>query len=140
MAEFTASALQSVVANQNVIFTNEPICGGCSIIWRNGSGLVTLRGITKQCRARFKVTFSGNIAIPATGAVGPISLALAINGEQVPAGIMTSTPPALSQFNNISSSIFIDVPNGCCSQVSIKNISTQAVDVQNANLLVERVA
>ena len=34
----------------------------------------------------------------------------------------------------------IDVPRGCCSTVSVRNTSTQAIDVQNANLIVERVA
>ena len=77
--EITANALQTVEANQNVIFTNTVVCGSCSIIHREGSGLVTLRGITNQCRARFKVTFGGNIAIPTGGTVEAISLALSIN-------------------------------------------------------------
>lgn len=140
MAEFTANTVQTVLANQNVIFTDEPVCGGCSIVHRDDSGLVTLRGITKQCRARFKVTFSGNIAIPTTGTVGPISLAIAINGEPVTSTVMIQTPAAISQFNNVATSVFIDVPNGCCSQVSVRNVSTQAINVQNANLLIERVA
>ena len=53
---------------------------------------------------------------------------------------MISTPAAVEEFNNIYSSIFLDVPAGCCYQVSVKNISEQAVDVQNANLIIERVA
>jgi hypothetical protein len=54
-----------------------------------------LRGITNQCRARFKVTFGGNIAIPTGGTVGPISLAIAIDGEAVPATTMIVTPAAV---------------------------------------------
>lgn len=138
--EITANALQTVSENQNVLFTDTVICGSCSIVHREGSGLVTLRGITEQCRARYRVSFGGNIAIPADGTVEPISLALAINGEPVATTTMISTPAAVEQFNNVYSSIFIDVPRGCCSQISVRNISTQAIDVQNANLIVERVA
>lgn len=138
--EITANALQTVSENQNVLFTDTVICGSCSIVHREGSGLVTLRGITEQCRARYRVNFGGNIAIPAGGTVEPISLALAINGEPVATTTMISTPAAVEQFNNVYSSIFIDVPRGCCSQISVRNISTQAIDVQNANLIVERVA
>lgn len=139
--EITANALQTVEANQNVLFTDAAVVqGSYSILHRDGSGLVTLRGITNQCRARFKVQFGGNIEVPASGTVGPISLAIAVNGEPVASTTMISTPAAISEFNNVSSSIFLDVPAGCCTQVSVRNVSTQAVNVQNANLIVERVA
>ena len=139
--EITANALQTVNAGQNVLFSDEVTCGSCSIVWREGSGLVTLRGITQQCRARFKVTFGGNIAIPTGGDPGAISLALSINGEAVPTTTMTVTPAAAEQFFNVFSAIFIDVPAGCCVTVSVRNTSpTAAVSVQNANLIAERVA
>lgn len=140
MAEYTANALQEVGVNQNVLFTEEPVKGNCSIIHRDGSGLVTLRGITNQCRARFRVYFNGNIAIPTGGTVGPISLAIALNGEPVASSTMIATPAAVEEFFNVGSSIFINVPAGCCTQVSVENTSTAAVNVQNANLIVERVA
>lgn len=138
--EIIANALQTVLANQNVYFTDTVTCGNCSITHRDDSGLVNLRGITNQCRARFRVSFGGNISIPTGGTVGPISLALALDGEGVPATTMTVTPAAVDQFFNVSSSIFVDVPRGCCMTASVKNISTQSINVQNANLIVERVA
>lgn len=138
--EITANALQTVAANQNVLFTETAVCGSNSIIHREGSGLVTLRGLTNQCRARFRVFFSGNIAIPTGGTVGAISLAISVNGEPVNPTTMTQTPAAVAQFNNVASAIYLDVPCGCCSQISVKNISTQSINVQNANLIVERVA
>lgn len=138
--EITANAIQTVGANTNVLFTNEVTCGSCSIDWRQGSGLVTLRGTTQQCRARFKVTFGGNVAVPTGGTAGPISLALAINGEPVQTTTMIVTPTALNAYFNVSSSIFIDVPKGCCLQISVHNTSTQAINIQNANLIAERVA
>lgn len=138
--ELTANALQTVEANQNVLFTDTVVCGSCSILHRDGSGLVTLRGITNQCRARFKVTFGGNVALPAGGTVEAISLAIAINGEPVASTTMIVTPAAVEEFSNVFTAIYLEVPANCCSQVSVRNISTQAIDVQNANLIVERVA
>ena len=138
--ELTANAIQTVAAGSNVIFTDTIVAGNCSIVHRDDSGLVTLRGITEQCRARFRVSFGGNIAITTGGTVGPISLALAINGEPVATTTMISTPAAAEEYNNVFSAIFIDVPRGCCSQISVRNTSDQAIDVQNANLIIERVA
>ena len=138
--ELTANAIQTVPANGNVIFTDTVVCGNCSIMHREGSGLVTLRGLTNQCRARFRVSFGGNIALPTGGTVGPISLAIAINGEPVATTTMISTPAAVEEFNNVFSAIFLDVPKGCCSQISVRNTSDQSVNVQNANLIIERVA
>lgn len=139
--EITANAVQVVAANQNILFSDTAVAGNCSIVHREGSGLVTLRGLTTtQCRARFRVTFGGNIAVPTGGTAGAISLALAINGEQVATTTMISTPAAVAEYSNVASSVFIDVPAGCCQTISVKNISTQAVNVQNANLIVERVA
>ena len=138
--EIIANALQTVQANQNVYFTDTVICGNTSMTHRDDSGLVMLRGITNQCRARFKVSFGANIAISAGGTVGPISLAIAIDGEAVPATMMIVTPAAVEQFFNAGADLFIDVPRGCCVSVSIKNISTEAVEVQNANLIITREA
>lgn len=138
--EIIANALQTVQANQNVYFTDTVVNGSTSISHRDGSGLVTLRGITNQCRARFKVSFGGNIAVPTGETVGPISLAVAIDGEPVPATTMTVTPAAVEQFFNVSSSVFVDSPRGCCTTISVQNISTIPINVQNANLIVTREA
>lgn len=138
--ELTANAIQLVAENQNVLFTDTVVKGNCSIVHREGSGLVTLRGITDQCRARYRVSFGGNIAIPTDGTVDPISIAIAINGEPVASTTMISTPAAVDEYNNVFSAIFLDVPRSCCYQISVKNTSDQDINVQNANLIIERVA
>ena len=138
--EIINALLQTVPANQNVYFTDTVVCGSASISHRDDSGLVTLRGNTCQYRARFKVTFGGNIAVPTGETVGPISLAIAIDGEAVQSTTMIVTPAAVEEFFNVFSAIFIDVPRGCCVTVSVRNISDIPVEVQNANLIVERVA
>lgn len=138
--EITANALQTVAANQNVLFTDTVASGNCSILHRNGSGLTTLRGITNQCRARYRVSFGANIAIPTGGTVEAISIAIAVEGEPIDTTTMIFTPAAVEQFGNVFSAIFIDVPKDCCLTIGVRNISAQDIEVQNANLIVERVA
>ena len=140
MAEYVAVATQEVAANGNVIFTNTAVKGSNCIQHREGSGIVTLRGITNQCRARYFVEFSANIAVPTGGTAGEISLAIAISGEPVLSSQMISTPAAVDQFNNVSAGIYIDVPKGCCVNVAVENTSGVAVNVANANLVVTREA
>ena len=140
MAEYIATDVQTVETKQNILFTDTLICGSNSIFHRQGSGLFTLRGITNQCRARFKITFGANIAIPETETVDPISVAIAINGEPILSTTMIVTPAAVSQFFNVGRTIYIDIPAGCCSQISIKNTSTQSISIENANLIIDRVA
>jgi hypothetical protein len=139
--EIIANAVQTVLANQNVYFTDTVVDGNQSMVHRDDSGLVTLRGVTNcQNRARFMVSFGGNIAIPTGGTVEAISLAIAIDGEIVPATTMIVTPAAVEQFFNVKASVFIDVPRGCCSRISVINPSTQSILVQNGNLIVTREA
>lgn len=139
--EITANAIQTVAIDQPVLFTETAVSGNCSMIHREGSGLVGLRGLTNgQCRARFLVEFGANIAVPTGQTVGPISLAIAINGEPVLTSQMISTPAVVNVYNNVGSSLYIDVPIGCCSQISVENTSTIPINVQNANLIIERVA
>ena len=139
--EITANAVQEVAAAKNVIFTDTAVQGNSSMVHREGSGLVKLRGLTTcQQRARFKIFFSANIALPTGGTAGPISLAISVDGEPVATTTMTVTPAAVEEYFNVFSSIFLDIPKGCCSQISVENVSGESILVQNANLIVERVA
>lgn len=140
MAEYVAVANQSVATNGNVVFTNTAVQGSNCIKHREGSGIITLRGITNQCRARYFVEFSANIAVPTGGTAGAISLAIAISGEPVLSSQMISTPAAVEQFNNVSTGIYVDVPAGCCVNIAVENTSDQAIDVANANIIVTREA
>lgn len=140
MAEYVAVASQEVAANENVVFTNTAVKGSNCIQHREGSGIVTLRGLTNQCRARYFVDFSANIAVPTGGTAGEISLAIAISGEPVLSSQMISTPAAVAQFNNVSTGIYVDVPKGCCLNIAVENTSGVAIDVANANLVVTREA
>ena len=139
MAEYSYAALQTVEAGQNVLFNETPVAPSRCIVHRDGSGIVTLRGLTNcQCRARFRVSFGANIAIPTGGTVGAISVALAIAGEPLPASKAIVTPAAADNYFNVYIDTFVDVPAGCCVTVAVENTSDQAISVQNANLIVTR--
>lgn len=141
MPEFTANAPQTVAPASNVLFTETPVsCNRGFVSHRAGSGLVTLRGFTNQCRARYRVLFGANIAVPAGGTAGPISISLALDGEPLNSATAIVTPAAAGDLFNVSVAAYIDVPKGCCATLTAKNTSTQAITVQNANLIVERVA
>lgn len=139
--EITANALQTVSTGNNVLFTETPVAG-CrgDTTHREGSGIINIRGITDQCRARYKVSFGGNIAIADGGTAEAISVALALEGEALASATAIVTPAAVGDLANVFVAVFIEVPRGCCYTVSLKNTSTQAINVQNANLIVERVA
>lgn len=139
MAEFTNSNIVTVAAGQNVPLTETAVCGKNCIVHREGAGIVTLRGITNQCKARYKVSFGANIAIPTGGTVGAITSALTINGEPLSSATAMVTPAAVENYFNVFVAAFVDVPSGCCVTVAAKNTSAQAVLFANSNLIAERV-
>ncbi len=151
MAEYTYNPIQLVEPNQNVILNNNIPCNRGYVLHREESGIVTLRGIVNNpqcCFARYQVTFNGNIAVPEDGTVGPIAVALAIDGEPIQTSRAIVTPAAVDEYFNVTSTAFVTVPRGCCFNVAVENVSfgataadpATAINVQNANLTVQRVA
>lgn len=152
MAEFTYNPIQLVEPNQNVILNTSIGCNRGYVLHRNESGIVTLRGIVNNacgCFARYQVTFNANIAVPEGGTVGPISVALAIDGEPILTSRAIVTPAAVDEYFNVTSTAIITVPKGCCFTVAVENTSSSAtpgvipapaINVQNANLTVSRIA
>ena len=140
MAEFTNASTALVAAGQNVPLTETAVAGNCNIVHREGAGIVTLRGQTNQCRARYRVSFGANIAIPTGGTVEAITVALAVNGEPLVSATAIFTPADVGDYGNVFVSANVDVPRGCCLTVAAKNTSGQAINVANANMIVERVA
>lgn len=140
-AEYSRIDLQTISADDNVLFSNG--CRACRkgfIQHRDGSGIFFLKGASNGGRAVYRVTFNGNIAVAAGGTVGPISVALTINGEALGNAIATVTPTVAEAFFNTSITTFIEIPCGCCVTVSIENVSDTAIDVTNSNIVFERVA
>ena len=110
-----------------------------------GQGVVYSEEISSKCSAerhragRYLVGFSGNVAIPAGGVVGEVSLAIALDGEPITGSVMRATPAAVSEYFNVATQHYIDVPCGCCQTVTVQNTGVAAVQVDNPNLTAVRV-
>ena len=150
MAEFVYNPVQVVQPNQNVLLNSSIPCTKGYILHREGAGIVTLRGAASGCNsfARYQVTYGGNIAVPEDGTVGPISVALAIDGETVETSKAIVTPAAVNEYFPVQRTAIIEVPKCCCYTVAVENSSegataaetATAINVQNANLVVTRIA
>lgn len=138
MAEFINNILTLVEQGADIPFTETAVNGNSSILHRAGGGIVKLRGLTNQCRARFLISYSGNIQIPTGGTVEPISVAIAVDGEPLQSTRMIVTPAAAGELWNVSAQVYVDVPIGCCSTVAVQNTSAQEIEVQNSNLIINR--
>ena len=141
-AEYSFVPLQTVDVDENVQFTNgNSACHKGFISHRDDSGIFFLKGTSNGCKAVYRVTFNGNIAIAEGGTVEPISIALTINGEELGNALATVTPAAIGDFWNVSITTFIEIPCSCCVTVSVENVSdTTGIDVTNANIIFDRVA
>ncbi len=138
MSEYVGTAVQTVPVGQNVTFADTPVRCRCGYVeHREGSGLFNLRGRGGQCSNMYRVSFGGNIAVPTGETAGPISLAIAIEGEPLAAATMIQTPAAVDQYANVYASTLVRVPCGCCLTVSVRNNGATPVNVQNANLTIE---
>ena len=150
MAEYLANAIQNVSLNDPILFTASIPCTKGYVYHEDETGIFILRGITPNCFARYQVTFNGNIAIPEGGAVGPIAVAIAVNGEPRPTSRAIFVPAAVDEYGNVTSTAIVVVPKGCCFSMSVRYVSgltddpagvpAPVINVQNANLVINRVA
>lgn len=138
MAEFTNTPIQLVAEDAAVVFNETPVRGCKCIDHREGAGVITLRGLTNTCFAQYRVSFGANIAIPDGGTVEPISVAISVRGEPLGSATAIVTPAAADEYFNVYISVLVCVPRGCCTDIAVVNTSDQAINVQNANLIVDR--
>lgn len=150
MAEYLANPVQDVAVNAPVLFSASIPCNKGYVYHEDETGIFILRGITNNCFARYQVTFNGNIAVPEGGAVTPIAIAVAVNGEPRLTSRAIYTPAAVDEYGNVTSTALITVPKGCCFSLSVRYVDattddptvtpTPVIEVQNANLVINRVA
>lgn len=143
--ELTYNPVQLVQPNQPVLLNTAIACRCGQVLHRNESGIATLRGVTcSPCInsvARYQVTFNGNIAVPDDGTVDPIAVALAIDGEPILTSRAVVTPAAVDDYFNVTCTDIVAVPKGCCFNVSCINVTDgQAINVQNSNMTISRLA
>ena len=148
-AEYLANNVQEVSLNAPVIFTASIPCRKGYVYHEDETGIFILRGITTQCFATYQVTFNGNIAIPGGGTVTPVAVAIMVNGEPRLTSRAIFTPAAVGDYGNVTSTAIIKVPRGCCFSLSVESIPASTdptvtpapvIDVQNANIVVNRIA
>ena len=149
MAEYLANAVQAISLNQPAIFSASIPCPRGNVYHEDETGIFILKGNTNNCFARYQVTFNGNIAIPTGGAVTPIAVALTVNGEPRQTSRAIFVPAAVDTYGNVTSTAIITVPKGCCFTLSVRYVAadedpatvpTPVIEMQNANLVINRVA
>jgi hypothetical protein len=140
---------QNVSLNAPIIFEDSIPCRNCNIYHANHTGVLTLRGRTNNCFARYQAIFNGNIAIPEGGTVTPIAVAITVSGEPRPSSKAIITPAAVDEFGNVTSTAIITVPRGCCFNLSVEAVPASTdptvtpapvITVNNGNLTVDRIA
>lgn len=150
MAEYLANNLQSVALDNPIIFSASIPCTKGYIYHEDETGIFILRGCTNNCFARYQVTFNGNIAVPEEGDLTPIAVAITVNGEPRLTSRAIFTPAAVDEYGNVTSTAIITVPKGCCFSIGVRYVDatvddpattpTPVIAVQNANLVINRVA
>ena len=148
MAEYSALAPQIVNPGESIVFSNAPVpCRLGLVNHREDSGNFLLSGLGNvpfnngcgcNCvrpSAVYLVDFGANISIPTGGTVEAISVAMALDGNTLPESTMTVTPAAVEEEFNISRAINVAVWHGCCQTFSIRNTSTQPIQVSAANVI-----
>ena len=145
MAEWSNNATQTVNPGEGIVFNN--LVDGNqngNIFHRNDTAEFLISGGQRQnrrccCCANnindILTAFGANIAIPTGGTVESISVAFSVDGSTVPYTTMTITPAAVEEFRNVSRTSNIPIFRGCCQSVMIRNVSSQPILVQNANIV-----
>lgn len=146
-AEYSANTVQTVQPGGSVIFTESKYpCTMGYIFHRAETGVFRLankffRQNVINCWKRntnYEVAFHANVAVPEgeTAPADGISLAITIDGDIDPSSTMTSDVTVVGTFDNVGSDIIVSVPYMCsCVSVSVRNVSTIPIEVQNANIM-----
>ena len=148
--EYLANAEQNVALNSPIIMDASIPCTRGNVYHEDGTGIFILRGnVNNYCAnyATYQIVFNGNVAIPATGTVSPIGVAITLNGEPRLTSRAIYSPAAVETYGNVTSTAIIKVPKGCCFSMSVEYVAastdpapTAEITVQNANLTISRIA
>ncbi len=117
MAKYLTSTDQNVALNNTIPFNivSIPCNKGCVI--PIATGVLTLKGGANQF-ARYDVEVQANVAIPESGVLTPLAVAITLNGVAIPDSVAIITPAAAEDVWHINTSTTITVPCGCCVSVS----------------------
>ena len=145
--EYSYPLEQLVAANENLLFLNgDRCCKKGYILHNDNSGVFRIKGVCKNCgcKAVYKAHVQANVAVADAadgGVLEPITIALVQNGEVLRNALYTVTPAAIGDVWGVSFSALIELPCGCCDQITVRNISENtAINVTNTNIIFERIA
>lgn len=154
--EFLYNPIQEVALNSPILFDTSIPCSKGYVYHEGNTGNFILRGANSNnscnCFAQYQVTFNGNIGIPEGGTVGPIAVALAVNGEPRLTSRAIYVPAATAEtgdYGNVTSTAIIKVPRCCCFSLTVDSVPAivdptavpaPVIEVQNANLTITRIA
>lgn len=155
--EFLYNPIQEVALNAPILFDTSIPCNRGNVYHEGNTGNFILKGASGNSNccnqfAQYQVTFNGNIGIPEGGSLGPIAVALAVNGEPRLTSRAIYVPAATADtgdFGNVTSTAIIKVPRCCCFSLSVDAVPATTdqtvtpapiIEVQNANLTITRIA
>lgn len=130
---------QTVALNAPIIFNDSVPCTCGRVYHDEGNGTFQLNG-SRPCReprpacccgvdlAEFQVTFTGNIAVPEGGTVGPIAVALALGGEQVASSRAIYTPTETAAYMGVTATKIVKFPRRCCPSLSVEYVNGSVDD------------
>lgn len=153
MAEYlTRDAVETAQLGSAISFLDSIPCTKGYIYHAAGSGIFTLRGIVNNPCARFaryRVEFTGNIAIPTGGSDSPIATAIMVSGEEQQGSRSIFTPAVVGDYGSVTSRAIINVPAGCCFNISVDYVSgvtdgtttpTPTINILDGSLEITRIA
>lgn len=154
MADYlTRDTVENVVLNAPIQFLDSNRCNKGYVFHQNGTGIFTLRGVVNNptsCFARYAIEFTGNVAIPTDGAITPIATAIVVSGEERAGSRSIFTPAAVNEYGSVTSRAVVDVPKGCCFNISVEYVNgtvdtpavvpTPAINVIDGSLSISRTA
>lgn len=128
---------QVVAINGDLVFTTDRVrtracgCGGW-LDYESGGSVFTISrpGI-------YKVDFNANVTATAAGAT---TLAIQSNGQTVPGTEMDYTVVTAGVYQSVSASTLIVVHPCSSKTVAVANLSATAVTVDNASIIITRIA
>lgn len=137
MINSVAQATQAVAVNGDVIFTSSNVrtksstqCGWLLHSDNTGTFTLTKSGI-------YEVTYNADITSTDTGQA---SFVLENNGTPIAGTQSIYTVATASALGNVGASTLVQVPCGTQETISLVNNSTLALNVQDANIIIKKLA
>lgn len=123
---------QIVQPNQNLLFAQTRVRTGCGVRHNVGSGLFNINK-----GGLYRIHFNGNVL--ATTAQQLAQLAIKLDGEPIQGTIGKVTLTAIGDFAMLSMDTVVNIPCNCCATITVGNVGTSPITVDNANIIIERV-